>query len=345
MAQWFRLLRFCGMMALLITPALALSATGWQGLLAPAGSLRLERGGREFGTLEPGLHESGWRGASLSPARLGAEAGETMRGEIRAPGGTRVAAELLARPVEDGMRLLYRLTPGQDASLNSLHVALVVPVSLLSGGSYEVDGQKAVFPVQFKNVGLFSGPVRSLILTLRDQGSLRMAFTEPTPVLVQDDRQWGPTFTVRIGPQMGEAALWPAGKTLEIDLTLTSPEGMSIEYDSPLTLAAGKDWLPLNTRLEIIPGSALDFSKLFAWHAPAGRLGRIIGDTKGRLVFEKRPKEAARFYGFNLCFSAQYLSHVQSDRLAARLRRLGYNAVRFHHYESELVDRSQETST
>ncbi|MCC6444839.1 MAG: hypothetical protein IT210_15450, partial [Armatimonadetes bacterium] len=42
---------------------------------------------------------------------------------------------------------------------------------------------------------------------------------------------------------------------------------------------------------------------------------------------------------------AQYLSHVQSDRLAARLRRLGYNAVRFHHYESELVDRSQETST
>ncbi len=57
-----------------------------------------------------------------------------------------------------------------------------------------------------------------------------------------------------------------------------------------------------------------------------------------------RPNQPVRFYGCNLCFSAHYITHEQADRLAKRLRMLGYNAVRFHHYESELVDRSGGSS-
>ena len=47
-----------------------------------------------------------------------------------------------------------------------------------------------------------------------------------------------------------------------------------------------------------------------------------------------------RFYGVNLCFSAHYITHEQADRLAERLARLGYNAVRLHHYEGELTEPS-----
>ncbi len=41
----------------------------------------------------------------------------------------------------------------------------------------------------------------------------------------------------------------------------------------------------------------------------------------------------------NLCFSAHYIDHEVADRLAERLWRLGYNALRIHHYEGELIDR------
>ena len=40
----------------------------------------------------------------------------------------------------------------------------------------------------------------------------------------------------------------------------------------------------------------------------------------------------------NFCFSAHYITHEQADQLADRLARLGYNSVRFHHYEGELTE-------
>ena len=115
--------------------------------------------------------------------------------------------------------------------------------------------------------------------------------------------------------------------------------------DGPVTIQAGAEWLPLDLELDIEQGSALDFSALIPWHSPAGKLGRVIAGAQGKMVFADRPNEPARFYGCNFCFSAHYVSHEQADRLATRLQRLGYNAVRFHHYESGLVARAQGNST
>ena len=115
--------------------------------------------------------------------------------------------------------------------------------------------------------------------------------------------------------------------------------------DGPVIIQAGTEWLPLDLSLDIEPGSALDFTDVVPWHAPAGKFGRVIAGPQGKMVLADRPTEPVRFYGCNFCFSAQYLSHEQADRLAARLQRLGYNAVRFHHYESLLVARSQGITT
>jgi hypothetical protein len=94
--------------------------------------------------------------------------------------------------------------------------------------------------------------------------------------------------------------------------------------------------------LDIEPGSALDFSA-FLSDAPAGKYGRLIVRSDGHFGFEKRPK-AQRFYGVNLCFSANYLEHAEADALAERLMRLGYNTVRIHHYEGDLIDRKRPDS-
>jgi hypothetical protein len=115
--------------------------------------------------------------------------------------------------------------------------------------------------------------------------------------------------------------------------------------ENPVTITAGPDWLPLKLELDIVPGSALDFSKLGWLDAPAGKHGRVIARPDGRFAFEKNPGIARRFYGVNLCFGAQYLKHEEADRLAERLMRLGYNTVRFHHYEGLLVQGQENTTT
>ncbi len=104
-----------------------------------------------------------------------------------------------------------------------------------------------------------------------------------------------------------------------------------------MTIVAGPDWIPLKTELDIVEGSALDFSRMGLTEAPAGKLGRVICSANGNFVFENDKITPRRFYGVNLCFSGQYMTHEEADRLADRFARLGYNAVRIHHYEGELT--------
>src|SRR5262249_27242631 len=108
-------------------------------------------------------------------------------------------------------------------------------------------------------------------------------------------------------------------------------------WTNSIVLHAGAEWVPLQPELEIEAGSALDFSGLGFVDPPAGKHGWVLARPDGQFAFSDSPETARRFYGVNLCFSAQYLAKEQADRLAERLVRLGYNAVRFHHYERELT--------
>jgi hypothetical protein len=121
-----------------------------------------------------------------------------------------------------------------------------------------------------------------------------------------------------------------------------APEAGPVQ--SPTVISAGEDWIPLIPDLEIEPGSALDFSSMGFVDAPAGKYGRVIARPDGQFAFAESPDQPRRFYGVNLCFGAHYLSHEESDRLAERLVRLGYNTLRIHHYERELTE-GQPAST
>lgn len=111
-----------------------------------------------------------------------------------------------------------------------------------------------------------------------------------------------------------------------------------------VTLAAGPDWIPLHAELDIEPGSALDFSAMGFSDAPAGKHGRVIARPDGQFAFADSPETPRRFYGVNLCFGAQYIEPAEADRLADRLERLGYNALRIHHYERDLTDGQSPTT-
>ena len=118
-------------------------------------------------------------------------------------------------------------------------------------------------------------------------------------------------------------------------VTLTSDAVPLPGVRRPFFIAEGKEWIRLDVPRTVIPGSPLDFSRML--DAPAGKYGRVIAAPEGGFTFEKAPEKRIRFVGVNLCFGAQFLSHAESDRLADRLARMGYNALRIHHQDNLLV--------
>lgn len=115
--------------------------------------------------------------------------------------------------------------------------------------------------------------------------------------------------------------------------TSDAREPVVMEDVTPHTIMAGDEWIPFVYRKDIVEGSALDFSGLGQLDAPAGKYGWLRANGPD-FEFERRPGVVQRFYGANLSGSANFPETPEdAERLATRLARLGYNAVRIHHHD------------
>ncbi len=113
-------------------------------------------------------------------------------------------------------------------------------------------------------------------------------------------------------------------------------ERAALPRQAPVYIVANKDWQPLKAELTVEKGGALDFSFLSEGFAPAGKDGWVKLNN-GRFEFENRPGAPIRFWGANLCFTAMFQDKAATDRMVEDLVRLGYNTVRFHHYDGILT--------
>lgn len=105
------------------------------------------------------------------------------------------------------------------------------------------------------------------------------------------------------------------------------------------SLVLAETWIaiPPTGKARIEPGSILDFSGLMSEpEAISGKYGPIVA-RDGHFEWRDRPGKPSRFYGINLCFSANYIERKDADDFAETLWRSGYNAVRIHHYERDLL--------
>lgn len=125
-------------------------------------------------------------------------------------------------------------------------------------------------------------------------------------------------------------------------ITLASGPVPSRGEDRTVVLQENREWIRLDFPRSIQVGSPLDFSCML--DAPAGKYGRITVAPDGHFSFEKAPEKRIRFVGVNLCGRAQFLTHTESDALAERLARLGYNAIRIHHHDNWLVKKEAPDS-
>ena len=120
-----------------------------------------------------------------------------------------------------------------------------------------------------------------------------------------------------------------------------SPDEIPLTRYENEIVRPGADWRPFPVDPEVQAGSALDFS--FLLEPPDSKPERVVAHG-GELRLEKSGRPI-RFYGTNLGYTANYMSHQEADRLSERFRRIGYNAVRLHLFDRDLVKRGAGSST
>ena len=239
------------------------------------------------------------------------------------------------------IRAEWRLVATADAELNETYVGGNVPFWKFGGGKVLLDGRDLPIPAEVtKQRHLYRGAVTNLTLIDRDGVErLRIALDAPTRILLQDDRHWKTDdLSIRFFLAYGPVK---AGAEYTLAATFTTPADgpLALVPAKKYRLAPGPEWIPLKYDPWIEAGSALDFTDVLPHHAPAGKFGCVltIGD---HFEFEELPGVPQRFYGVNLCGTANLPeSREEADRFAANLSRIGYNAVRIHHHERWLVSK------
>ncbi len=246
--------------------------------------------------------------------------------------------------VPGGVRVEYAFVPTGDVTLNMLAVEALFQFADYAGGHVEADGVRIGLPEGRDPIRIFSGAVTNLVVAAGDRDGPRVAFAfdAPTAVLVQNGRPWNQEhFALRIFTD-GESPFLK-GREYRVATTVGGAGVFDPGGGKPLVLTDNPDWVPLATSPWIAPGSALDFSAVVPHHSPAGKFGRVVarGD---HFEFEDLPGVPQRFYGVNLCGDANVPPLGTAERFAANLARAGYNAIRIHHHETDLVADSGDPS-
>jgi len=117
--------------------------------------------------------------------------------------------------------------------------------------------------------------------------------------------------------------------TLALLLSATLFVSPSIAQDNP------ESWYAFNFPKKLDQNSPLNIGKLVL-DAPAGKHG-FVKAVGAEFMFEDGTP--IRFWGTNLCFSANFPEKKQAEELAERIAFFGFNAVRLHHMDSTFEPR------
>ena len=291
------------------------------------------------------VFERGWQAFSLSGAPKAKADPQTGRLAVELRDRTtRLAAGTASlRALPDG-RAEYALTMTFDRDFETACYSLRIAAETdaFGGGRWSSDaGKGRTLPTRYRNfpLGTERG-LRSFRLAEAD-GSRPLAFALDKPFIVDmyDGRKYGgDAFDFRL---QYEAVPYKKGETVTLACTIDAGTPFSVAIGEPVVINEGPDWRPMPYFKDPLPGSALDLSGTGLHDAPAGKHGRIVAKD-GHFEFEGRPGVKQRFSGVNLCGLVNYPEPAMRKRFTQRLKRLGYNSVRFHHYESDLVSGSAD---
>ena len=299
-----------------------------------AGSVEL----RELGvTMGPLLIDKDWSQYRASGSWMPAEDGTTDF-KLKDRAG-KVIVEGKANYIADSGKLKVRwdFTVKETFSGNGLVIGAWMPIAKFAGDELLLDGMKKTLPAERQeNPFIANKSVKTMAVGGRKLG---FEFSVPTAVHMQDNRKWnGSDYGVRFATGVNDLK---SGERRTLEVTISAEDALEL-VKGPMVIG-GEDWVPLEDSTAIREGSVLDFSRMPWMDAPAGKHGRVVV-RDGHFEFEKLPGVKQRFYGVNLVFGACYMSEAETEELADRIARMGYNTVRIHHHERELCDNKDGTT-
>ncbi len=307
---------------LLATQAMALQAQGTTMSTTMGGGL--ETNGLELAVC---AYSAGWR--ELSVRRDWGESKQEPRSfQLMSDGKACFEGTCRYDQCGDSVRGEIKLTCTRDITMQSLSLAMNVPLGKNRGRQWRTDGLPHEIPTGRSE----SGNLQKCQVPMLDGEMLTIDFATPIHYLEQDLSRWSDTWSVRLGDDQAPRT-FTRGEQVTYGFVLSAHGGVKVEnVYKEIHLRPGAQWVRLGNDKDIVPGSALDFSRLGMQHAPAGKYGWLKA-RGGTFEFEKRPGKPCRFYGVNLCFTANYPTHDVADMLTDRLVRLGYNSIRIHHHD------------
>ena len=292
-------------------------------------------------SIQPRLMNADWRECSLKGAWYPEKDG-TVLFEIREKkdGPVVVEGRLSAALVDGKVSARWTFDIRHDFDGKGLFLSASLPTECYAGGSLALGETKVSLPLEQTPKPWLGSWTSESVRIESTRPKLSLGLSENSTVQLQDNRKWGgKDFSLRL--PLGDCGL-KAGERRTISLTVSAPDGVAEVVKGPLTIEPTDVWVPMKDTTKIVPGSALDFSALGWIEAPAGKYGRVV--RRGQhFEFAQKPGVPQRFYGVNLCFSANYMSASDAEELVDRLVRTGYNALRIHHYERVLCDKADGT--
>lgn len=258
------------------------------------------------------------------------------------PVGDGAAGEIRITPEgENQFRYRFEARIPQTQKILSLHLELRLPLALRK---ITIDGRPFELPENQEKTELFKyRHVKTLSIPLRDGSELvvRGNFR----LMIQDSRQFGGRwFELRLAVDRDSSGARALDFEAEVFRDRSAPDQyFRSAYGQSETRVENEKWARLDFKRETASGSALDFS--FLLDAPAGKYGPVVVGGKGNFEFADRPGIPVRFYGGNFSWRSALLDHETTDRVAAELVRLGYNWVRAHQSDTQMVPGNSTDST
>lgn len=247
---------------------------------------------------------------------------------------------------EGSLDVRYSFTAVREVSLNSLGLYLTVMPDRFAGGQVVIDGMASAIPLEGhggESGEIAAGTCTRLELVDPRGRKTTVTFASPVFLRVRDERRARGYANLILWAEIPDARKLAAGASRSLALRVENGHPLKTHVTkSPYRVSAENGWIPAPFEPDVLPGSALDFSGFRETGKPAGRYGRVVV-RDGHLEFEKSPGVPRRFFGVNLCFSANYPQSMEEARaLARRLAATGYNAVRIHHHDAPMVSKSND---
>ena len=236
---------------------------------------------------------------------------------------------------QDGQKatLCYQLKAESDFKVGTAFLNVWLPSDEFAGTKYWINTWEKELPLEKKAWFVFQEKTAKLTFLSTDGlRKITLSFPKKMHFHIQDERPGNnPNFSVRIGSPWGRG--FKKGEAFDITVTIEEEcVPVRVAVQRPLKIKADKEWMAFVPKLDIEPGSALDFTQMPWHHEPAGKYGYVV--AKGdQYEFETKPGRPVRFYGANLCYSANFVDKDAAEKTARRLAATGYNAVRIHHHD------------